>query len=218
MEDGGTALARRAQGSSRDSMDERGLRRHGLPACEDHPACQCRRRQQRRSLKVKVDALVCDDKSCMPFKQEVALTLRIASTLEANTEQAAFLQAASLEKKTPETPPAKAASGEVRSARQCLRPFSRNCMLYAFMGGLILNIMPCVSSRCSASRSPASCSRREKTASKSCCTASMYTRGHPAHRSGCWAASPSRWQGLGLRSFSPPASISSWPRSSSSLR
>ncbi len=77
-------------------------------------------------LKVKVDALVCDPKSCMPFVKEVALTLRIASAAEADAKHAAVFGGASAppEKKTP-------------------LPFAQ-LLLYAFIGGLILNIMPCV--------------------------------------------------------------------------
>ncbi|MDZ4405759.1 thioredoxin family protein [Prosthecobacter sp.] len=90
-------------------------------------------------LKVKVDALVCDPKSCMPFVKEVSLTLRIAAAAEADAKNAAVFGGApaTTEKKSPET---KAAAV---SAPKSPLPFAQ-LLLYAFIGGLILNIMPCV--------------------------------------------------------------------------
>lgn len=93
-------------------------------------------------LQVKVDGLVCDDKSCMPFKQEAKINLTLASSSQANTEQAAiFDKLPALEKTTAETPPAKAPSGEAAAA---VPPTFLFIMFSAFVGGLILNIMPCV--------------------------------------------------------------------------
>jgi DsbC/DsbD-like thiol-disulfide interchange protein len=93
-------------------------------------------------LQVKVDGLVCDDKTCMPFKQEAKISLALAYTSQANTEQAAiFDKLPALEKTAAETPPAKAASSEVAAA---VPPTFLFIMFSAFVGGLILNIMPCV--------------------------------------------------------------------------
>lgn len=89
-------------------------------------------------LQVKVDALVCDDKSCLPFKQEAKISLSIASTSQANAEQAAiFDKLPALEKTT-----AKTTSGEATAA--AVPPTFLFIMFSAFVGGLILNIMPCV--------------------------------------------------------------------------
>jgi thiol:disulfide interchange protein len=100
-------------------------------------------------LKVKVDALVCDPKSCMPFIKEVALTLNIATTAETNAANAAvFGGAPSAEKKTPEPKSVAAESEGTPSAAPAIAPKSplpfAQLLLYAFIGGLILNIMPCV--------------------------------------------------------------------------
>lgn len=76
-------------------------------------------------LQVKVDGLVCDDKTCMPFKQDAKLTVSIS--------------APSTEKKSPE--PAKVTAPAVGSDAP---PTFLVIMLSAFIGGLILNIMPCV--------------------------------------------------------------------------
>ncbi|WP_395745222.1 thioredoxin family protein [Prosthecobacter sp.] len=128
-------------------------------------------------LKVKVNALVCDPKSCMPFVKEVALTLGVAATPVPNAANAAALGGApSAEKKNtdaaPVTPPSEPKpvatappavapkpavtapqAGEAKTAAAPAvpavsiakepQPFSR-LLLYAFLGGLILNVMPCV--------------------------------------------------------------------------
>ncbi len=90
-------------------------------------------------LKVKVDALVCDPKSCMPFVKEVALTLRIAAAAEVDAKNASVFGStpAASEKKSPESKVA-----AVNAPKSPL-PFAQ-LLLYAFIGGLILNIMPCV--------------------------------------------------------------------------
>ncbi len=90
-------------------------------------------------LKVKVDALVCDPKSCMPFVKEVALTLRIAAAAEVDAKNASVFGStpAASEKKSPESKVA-----AVNAPKSPL-PFAQ-LLLYAFIGGLILNLMPCV--------------------------------------------------------------------------
>ena len=116
-------------------------------------------------LKVKVNALVCDPKSCLPFVKEVALTLTVAGTPVTNAANAAaFGSAPASEKKNTESAPL-AAPGETKpaatpaattvpvatpttatapaSAPKSPLPFVQ-LLLYAFVGGLILNIMPCV--------------------------------------------------------------------------
>ena len=78
-------------------------------------------------LQVKVDGLVCDDKSCLPFKQEAKLTVSIV--------------APSAEKKTT---PVSAEAAQATPAAAAVPPTFLFVMFSAFVGGLILNIMPCV--------------------------------------------------------------------------
>jgi thiol:disulfide interchange protein len=96
-------------------------------------------------LKVKVNALVCDPKSCMPFIKEVALTLGVAATPVVNPANAAVFGATpAVEKKSPEAKSsATSATPAQASAPKSPLPFAQ-LLLYAFIGGLILNIMPCV--------------------------------------------------------------------------
>ncbi len=119
-------------------------------------------------LKVKVNALVCDPKSCMPFIKEVALTLGVAAAPVVNEANAAALGGTpALQKQTAEptpvapastAPPTAPAVSETKpvasppttasAAAPALAPKSTltfaQLLLYAFIGGLILNIMPCV--------------------------------------------------------------------------
>ena len=107
-------------------------------------------------LKVKVSALVCDPKSCMPFIKEVALTLGVAAAPVVNAANAAVFGApAAVEKKSPEAQPV-APAGAAKPAVAVTKPVTAaasslapplpfvQILLYAFIGGLILNIMPCV--------------------------------------------------------------------------
>jgi len=93
----------------------------------------------RVDLKVKVDALVCDPKSCTPFVKEVSLTLPIAAQAEANAAHAAVFGSAA----TPiEKSPDNVATAIVVPPKVPLTLVQ--LLLYGFLGGLILNIMPCV--------------------------------------------------------------------------
>ncbi|MCB1277057.1 thioredoxin family protein [Prosthecobacter sp.] len=101
-------------------------------------------------LKVKVDALVCDPKSCMPFIKEIALSMKIAATAEANAaNKAVFGSPAPAEKKTSEATTVakedevKPSTAPAVAPKSAPLPFTQ-LLLYAFVGGLILNIMPCV--------------------------------------------------------------------------
>jgi thiol:disulfide interchange protein len=112
-------------------------------------------------LKVKVNALVCDPKSCMPYVKEVALTLSVAAAPVVNPANAAALgstpaaetkatEAKAVAAPAHEAKPAtaatdttvKPATAPVTAPKSPL-PFVE-LLLYAFIGGLILNIMPCV--------------------------------------------------------------------------
>ncbi len=82
-------------------------------------------------LAVRVDALACDPQNCMPVKPEAKLKLSLAARAEADPAQAAVFAAAEPPAAKPAPPP----------------PAQRSFLGYlafAFIGGLILNIMPCV--------------------------------------------------------------------------
>lgn len=88
-------------------------------------------------VKVKIDGLVCDDKSCMPFKHEAAVTLSIAALPV--TDAALGPVFATL------PPLPKAAVGDpITPASAEAPPTFLFIMFSAFIGGLILNVMPCV--------------------------------------------------------------------------
>lgn len=91
-------------------------------------------------LKVKVDGLVCDDKSCLPFKKEAGVPVAVAATAVPDAAQAeVFAKLPALEKKSSES----AGAGEL-TAETVVPPTFLFVMFSAFVGGLILNIMPCV--------------------------------------------------------------------------
>lgn len=110
-------------------------------------------------LKVKVSALVCDPKSCMPFIKETTLKLDVAAAPVVNEANAAVFGASPApEKKSADTAPvtkteetkpaakpeaAKAAPAAAASAPKPALSLVQ-LLLYAFIGGLILNVMPCV--------------------------------------------------------------------------
>lgn len=87
-------------------------------------------------LQVKVDALVCDPKSCTPFVKELALSLPIAARAEVNPAHAAVFGG------TSEQTPDNVATAVVVTPKAPLALVQ--LLLYGFVGGLILNIMPCV--------------------------------------------------------------------------
>lgn len=86
-------------------------------------------------ISVKVDALACNPENCMPVKPEAKLTLTLADKAEIDpANSAVFAQEAVTPAATaPTTPVAKIAE----------RSFA-GYLLFAFIGGLILNVMPCV--------------------------------------------------------------------------
>ncbi|MEZ5387886.1 MAG: cytochrome c biogenesis protein CcdA [Prosthecobacter sp.] len=94
-------------------------------------------------LKVKVDGLVCDDKSCLPFKKEATVGLSVAAAAAVDAAQAeVFAGLPALEKKSPE-PATTGGVGETGGGG-AVPPTFLFIMFSAFVGGLILNIMPCV--------------------------------------------------------------------------
>ncbi|MFN0079152.1 MAG: protein-disulfide reductase DsbD family protein [Prosthecobacter sp.] len=90
------------------------------------------------ALQVKVDGLVCDDKSCMPFKQDAKVSVAITAQAVTDAAQSTvFEKLPPLEKKTTDT-------AAVTTSGAAAPPTFLFVMFSAFLGGLILNIMPCV--------------------------------------------------------------------------
>lgn len=88
---------------------------------------------------VKVDALACDPKNCMPAKAEARLTLTLAASAEMDPAVAEVFAAEPAAEKQGEP---KSESPAVAAAKPA-HSFGVY-LLFAFIGGLILNIMPCV--------------------------------------------------------------------------
>lgn len=86
-------------------------------------------------LIVKVDALVCNPSNCMPAKSEAKLTVKLADKAEADLANAAVFGSA--------TSASPAAATADKTAPKPERSFA-GYLLFAFIGGLILNVMPCV--------------------------------------------------------------------------
>ena len=96
------------------------------------------------NLAVKANVLVCDEKSCMPKTLDATLQIRLAAAVEMDAAAAeAFGKAAA-----PAPPSAEAKANEPnRMPGKKIAPQTRSFagyMLFAFIGGLILNVMPCV--------------------------------------------------------------------------
>lgn len=85
------------------------------------------------TLKVTVDGLVCDDTTCTPFKQEASLAVPVAEAMVKDAAQASLFPN--------DLPAANKPSAAKGGGDEPAFPF---LMLSALLGGLILNIMPCV--------------------------------------------------------------------------
>jgi thiol:disulfide interchange protein len=87
-------------------------------------------------IKVKVDALACDPKNCMPQRPEASMTLALGEAVVMNAELAGeFAKMAALV-----VPKAEAVVAPVKKAERSFFGY----LVFAFVGGLILNVMPCV--------------------------------------------------------------------------
>lgn len=91
-------------------------------------------------LQVNVDGLVCDDKSCLPFRKDASLDLTIAAT--AQPEDSVKDVFASLPSPTATTDAKRTTATSADESNSA--PSFLILMISAFLGGLILNIMPCV--------------------------------------------------------------------------
>lgn len=95
-------------------------------------------------LKVKVDALACDPKNCMPQKPEAILTLALGATAVVNAELAGeFAKMPAITGAAAAEPAVAGAESGAVAAVKVERSFGMY-LVFAFIGGLILNIMPCV--------------------------------------------------------------------------
>jgi len=86
---------------------------------------------------VKVDALVCDPQNCMPAKPEAKLTISLTDKAELDPAMSEVFGAM---KTMGETPASASATPVVKAADRSFFGY----LVFAFIGGLILNIMPCV--------------------------------------------------------------------------
>ncbi len=86
-------------------------------------------------ISVIVDALACNPENCMPVKPEAKLSLTLAEKAEIDPANSAlFAQETAAAPATADTAPI------VKTAERSFAGY----LLFAFIGGLILNVMPCV--------------------------------------------------------------------------
>lgn len=89
-------------------------------------------------IRVKVDALVCDPQNCMPIKPEATLSIPVAAQSVMNADPVGvFETSAALAEPTPNVQSEDAA---VEVPKTTFLGY----LVFAFIGGLILNVMPCV--------------------------------------------------------------------------
>jgi thiol:disulfide interchange protein len=86
-------------------------------------------------IQVNVAALVCDDKSCTPIRPEAKLSITLAEKAELDPANSALF--------AQETAAPAASATAAPVAKTAERSFA-GYLLFAFIGGLILNVMPCV--------------------------------------------------------------------------
>jgi thiol:disulfide interchange protein len=95
------------------------------------------------AIAVKVRMLVCDDKSCLPKTVEVATKVPLAAAVELDAEIAAQIGGVLNEALPPASTPSMTAA-KAPAIKEPLPHSFAALMLFAFVGGLILNVMPCV--------------------------------------------------------------------------
>lgn len=109
----------------------------------------------RVELAVKVDGLVCDDKTCVPFSKALVTPVVLAAQAKADPLYTAVFAAMDSSVAAPAAvakppglpaPPTAVAVLNAPSPPEAPKPLLplAQLLLYAFVGGLILNIMPCV--------------------------------------------------------------------------
>lgn len=94
-------------------------------------------------IAIKVDALVCDPQNCMPAKPEAKLTVALADKSEIDPTTAEIFGKTAVPVTAAPVPGA-ADSAQSGAAPAAARTTFIGYLLFAFIGGLILNVMPCV--------------------------------------------------------------------------
>ncbi len=89
------------------------------------------------NLNATLDALICDPSSCMPVKMKVTLKLKVGAAPEADEKNAVVFKALEEQAKTE---PVKKKDSDAITRDGSIAYY----LLLAFLGGMILNIMPCV--------------------------------------------------------------------------
>ncbi len=87
-----------------------------------------------RQISVKVDALACNPENCMPVKPEAMLSILLSDKVEIDPAAADVFGIA------PAAEPAAVKGMSVKSVERSFLGY----LVFAFIGGLILNVMPCV--------------------------------------------------------------------------
>lgn len=94
-------------------------------------------------LEGEVDALVCDPKTCNPVLLPFSLTISVAQAPVTNTAAAEVFKAVDAASTSASSGTASPASADAsKAATKHMNIFQQ--LIFAFLGGLILNVMPCV--------------------------------------------------------------------------
>lgn len=96
-------------------------------------------------LEATVKGLVCDPQSCMPITLPVSLDVKVGTTaVMDDANKAAFQEVDASTKEVPKTSGAKTSDKANASTASVPAQSTASLLLFAFVGGLILNVMPCV--------------------------------------------------------------------------
>jgi thiol:disulfide interchange protein len=95
------------------------------------------------AITVEVDALACDPTSCLPARAEAAATVTVAAATARLSENAEAIAAVETALREAKEDAGTAGSAVARRAMASPGAFA-GYLLLAFIGGLILNVMPCV--------------------------------------------------------------------------
>ncbi|MBX7211019.1 MAG: thioredoxin family protein [Verrucomicrobiaceae bacterium] len=93
---------------------------------------------------VKVRGLVCDPESCMPFKTEAKTSLPLAAAAEIAAASTEVFQKVDAGSKTAGDSSEKDATAQAAKPKHTADEGVLTLVIFAFLGGLILNVMPCV--------------------------------------------------------------------------
>ena len=104
------------------------------------------------NIQVNIDGLICDDKTCLPFRKDASLSLPLAADAQADPANVSVFPAEATSVTAPppapdkpSVPDAPAPTPTPSAEKVATSDYSfSTLLLFAFLGGLILNIMPCV--------------------------------------------------------------------------